>query len=391
MKKRRFRRPLALAAAGTLGVVAVTAATAPAASAQNLSGTLHHGAADHAVFVQTNNPAGNQIDVFAAHRDGRLSLRQAVGTGGLGGQTAQSGADHLASQDSLVYDSNRGLLFAVNAGSDSLSMLSTWGHRARLLQVVPSGGAFPVSVAVHGDLVYVLNAGGAGSVSGYRLVGDHLVALPGSTRSLGLGNTTPPFFLTSPGEVGFSPDGSELIVTTKGSTNSLDVYGVDRSGYLTGRPTVTADAGHVPFSFVYTPTGQMVVAEPGGSSLHAFAFGAGGTLTSLSASVSDNQAALCWVTTAGRYYYVDNTGSGSVSAYTVAPDGTPSLLDGTGLPTATASGPIDLAASHDGQFLYVESGPTGTVDEFQVNADGSLAGLGSVSGLGVGIEGIATS
>lgn len=386
----RLRRSLTLAATGALAAAAITT-TAAAASAQGLPHRRPPHPAGQSVFVQTNNPAGNQIDVFAAHRDGRLSLRQAVSTGGLGGQTAESGTDPLASQDSLVYDANRRLLFAVNAGSNTLSVLSTQSHQVRLLQVVSSGGTFPVSVAVDGSLVYVLNAAGTGSVSGFRLLGDRLVALPGSTRSLGLANTTPPVFLTAPGEVGFSPNGTELIVTTKGSTNSLDVFGVNRFGYLSSAPTVTSDGSNVPFAFVSTPTGQLVVAEAGASALHTFSFGPGGTLTSLSTSVSDQQAALCWITTAGQYYYVANAGSADVSAYTVAADGTPTLVAGTGLPTATSPGPIDLAASRNGQFLYVESGSAGTVNEFRVNPDGSLGDLGTVAGLGTGIEGIATS
>lgn len=386
----RLRKSLTLAATSALAVAAITS-TAASASAQGLPHPFPSRPPGQSVFVQTNDPAGNQIDVFAAHHDGRLSLRQAVSTGGLGGQTAESGTDHLASQDSLVYDANRRLLFAVNAGSNTLSVLSTQSHQVRLVQVVSSGGTFPVSVAVEGSLVYVLNAAGTGSVSGFRILGDQLVALPGSTRSLGLANTTPPVFLTSPGEVGFSPNGTELIVTTKGSTNSLDVFAVNRLGYLSVAPTVTTDGSNVPFSFVSTPSGQLVVAEAAGSALHSFSFGPGGTLTSLSASVSDHQAALCWITTAGRYYYVANAGSANVSAYTVAADGTPALLDGTGLPTASSSGPIDLAASHNGRFLYVESGSTGTVNEFRVNPDGSLGDFGAVTGLGTGIEGIATS
>lgn len=385
-----LRRSLTLAATGAI-TAGTLAATAAAAGAEGLSSSAPQRPAGQAVFVQTNSLAGNAIDVFAANRDGQLSLRQVVATGGLGGQAAGAGTDHLASQDSLVYDSSHQLLFAVNAGSDTLSVLSTQSHEVRLLQVVDSGGAFPVSVAVQGSLVYVLNAGGAGSVSGFRIVGDELVALPGSTRSLGLTNATPPLFLTAPGEVGFSPNGSELVVTTKGSTNSLDVFGVNRLGYLSVAPTVSDTGGNVPFAFVSTPNGKLVVAEAGASALQSFSFGPDGTLTSLSTSVSDEQAALCWIAAAGRYYYVANAGSADVSAYTVTPGGTPVLLDGTGLPTATSPGPIDLAASENGRFLYVESGSSGTVNEFRVDPDGSLGNLGTVAGLGTGIEGIATS
>ncbi len=386
------------AVAGTVAALAMLG-TAASAGAQGAPAT-HPGppigppgatGRGRAVFVQTDNPSGNAIDVFSEHRDGRLSLRQVVSTGGLGGQAAGSVVDHLASQSSLVYDPADQLLFAVNAGSNTLSMLSTQGRQLRLLQVISSGGAFPDSVAVHGSVVYVLNAGGSGTLSGYRVFGQRLIALPGSARSLGLSNSTPPFFLDSPGQVGFSADGSKLIVTTKASTNSLDVFAVNGLGSLSATPTVTADPGNVPFAFTESPSGQLVVAEPGPSAVHTYGFSAAGTLTSLSGSVPDGQKAACWITEARGYYYVANAGSSDISAYTVSPSGTPALVDSTGIAATTDTGSIDLAASSNGRNLYVEAGGAGAVDEFKVNADGSLTDLGSVAGLGAGIEGIASS
>ena len=295
----------------------------------------------------------------------------------------------MASQGSLACDQGSGLLFAVNAGRGTLSVLSARGSRLQLVQVISSGGDFPDSVAVHGDLVYVLDGGGAGAVSGYRILGDKLIALPGSSRSLSLANANPPNFLTSPGQLGFSPDGSELIVTTKASSSSLDVFSVDRYGLLSAMPTVTVDPGNVPFAFAFSPSGQLVAAEAANSTLHTYALGSGGSLTSLSTPVPDGQKALCWITPAGGYYHAANAGSNSVSACSVASDGTPALVGTTGVVATTDAGPIDMAASADGSTLYVEAGAAGAVDELHVNADGSLSDLGSVAGLGTGIEGIA--
>lgn len=383
-----LRKSLAVTAFATM-------ATLGAASAAAAQGRPGHGpaahwewAGGHAVFVQTNGLAGNAIDVLAEHPDGRLSLRQVVATGGLGGQAAGSVADTLASQGSLAFDQRSRLLFAVNAGSGTVSVLSARGRELHLVQVISSGGDFPDSVAVHGDLVYVLDAGGAGTVTGYRIFGERLVALPGSSRSLGLSNANPPNFLTSPGQLGFSPDGSQLVVTTKASTSSLDVFAVDHSGLLSAMPTVTADPGNVPFAFAFSPSGQLVTAEAANSTVHTYSLGAGGNLTSLSTPVPDGQKALCWITPAGGYYYVANAGSNSLSAYSVASDGTPSLVGTTGVVATTDGGPIDMTASADGSTLYVEAGAAGAVDEFHVNANGSLSDLGSVAGLGMGIEGI---
>ena len=312
-----------------------------------------------------------------------------MSTGGLGGIAAGSAADHLASQGSLTYDAEHQLLFAVNAGSGTISVLSVQHRHVRLDQVLSSGGEFPNSIAVHGNLVYVLNSGGTGSVSGFRIFGHHVVPIPDSTRSLGLANTNPPFFLDAPGQVAFSPDGSELLVSTKAASNSIDVFQVGPRGLLSTAPTVNADGTNVPFSFASTPSGQLVVAEPGPSALHTFSFGPTGTLTSLSASVGDGQSALCWVTAADGFYYVANAGSADLSAYSVATDGTPSLLGTTGVAATTDAGSIDLTASANGKYLYAEAGIAGAVDEFHISSDGSLSPLGDVAGLGAGIEGIA--
>ena len=48
-----------------------------------------------------------------------------------------------------------------------------------------------------------------------------------------------------------------------------------------------------------------------------------------------------------------------------------------------------MAASPGGQFLYSEQGGAGAIGEFAVNPGGSLSAIGSVTGLGSGIEGIA--
>jgi 6-phosphogluconolactonase (cycloisomerase 2 family) len=390
-KRKTIPRLIRAAAAGALGLAAAggLAAFASPALAASTPGTA--GAAPPTIYVQTNNSAGNQVIAFAQRPDGQLSQQEVVSTGGLGGIEAAipAGFGGLASQGSLTYDPGHHLLFAVNAGSDTISVLSAAGSHVRLDQVLGSGGEFPNSVAVHGNLVYVANAGGAGSVSGFRIAGQHVVPIPGSTRSLGLDDTNPPNFHTGPGQVTFSPDGAELLVNTKEATNSIDVFRVGPSGYLSTAPTVTADDSSGPFSFATTPSGQLVVAEVATSSLHTFAFGPHGTLTSLSNSVPDGQVAQCWVIAADGFYYVANTGSANLSEYTVAADGTPSLVAPVAA-TTTGAGPEDLTASADGKYLYDEVGAAGAVDEFRINSNGSLTPIGSVPGLGAGIEGIAT-
>ena len=159
--------------------------------------------------------------------NGTLTLAGTYNTGGSGGQLLGSAVDHTASQASLAYDPDNSLLYAVNAGSNTVSVFSVRGDELSLRQVINSGGVFPVSVAVHGNLVYVLNALNGGSVQGYVNFFGRLFPLPGSYRNLNLAiPSNNNQFASTPGQVAFSPDGSQLIVTTKGSGNSIDVFGV---------------------------------------------------------------------------------------------------------------------------------------------------------------------
>jgi len=343
------------------------------------------------VWVQTNEVSGNHVVVYERSPDGTLRRAGTYATGGDGGAaTPGTESDRLASQGSLAYDVDERLLIAVNAGSDSVSAFRVHGDRLELANVVSSGGQFPASVAVHGDLAYVLNAGGTGNVQGFRVNHGGLRPIDGSSRTLGLANDNPPFFLTSPGQIGFSPDGEQLIVTTKASGSTIDVFAVGTDGRLSAAPTANASATPVPFAFTFAPSGRLVVGEAGASAVSTYALRPDGTLADAK-SQSDGQVALCWIQRVGDFYYVSNTGSNTLSAYTLEGDGQPALVTATSIAATTEPGPIDLTSPPGSDLLYAETGTTGTIDEFRVNDDGSLTSLGTVTGLPPGIEGIASS
>ncbi len=365
-----------IGAAAVLGTAVATVLAGPALAApthpQGRGWPFgQHGAA--AVFVQTDNPAGNQVVAYRRERDGTLTDGDGYSTGGLGGILTGSVVDHLASQGSLQFDRNRGLLVAVNAGSNTVSVFDVSGDHLRLRQVVSSGGTFPVSVAIHHDLVYVLNAEDGGSVQGYRIASGDLVPLAGSNRSLGLDPTATPQFVNTPGQVAFTPDGSQLIITTKANGSDIDVFGVQPGGGLSASPVVNAEPGTVPFAITFDPAGNLVIAEAGTNALATFALSSAGTVTLLHA-VPTGQAATCWVTAIGSLLFASNSGSNSVSRYSAGPDGALSLQGAT----STDAGTVDSAATPGGRFLYVQTGGSGIVDEFTVDPGGSLTQLGSV-------------
>jgi 6-phosphogluconolactonase (cycloisomerase 2 family) len=376
---------LGLAAGAVAGLAAlvapVSAGADPSTPAWNFGG-----GADHVVFVQTDNTSGNQVVAYDRADNGTLTWAHTYNTGGLGGALTGSVVDHLASQGALTYDRADNLLYAVNAGSNSVSVFSVRGDQLTLRQVVSSGGAFPVSVAVHGNLVYVANAENGGSLQGYVVAFGHLVPLPGSWRALGLNAAATPQFTNTPGQVAFSPNGSQLIVTTKANGSDIDVYGVG-FGYLSPTPVVNAEPGAVPFGVTFDQAGHLVVAESSSTTpaVATFALNRDGTVTQLDL-VPTGKAATCWIAPAGGWFYASNAGSAAVSGYQEnSASGQLDLLGATG----TDPGTVDAAASAFGQFLYVQTGANGIVDEFQVNWNGTLSEVGSVTVPGAaGGEGI---
>ena len=366
--------------------MAVAAFAAPAASASTEGHHFSPGA-DNAVFVQTDNLAGNAVVAYNRAWNGTLTLAATYATGGLGGQLTGSVVDHTASQGSLTYDRDHGLLYAVNAGSNTVSVFAVDGDHLALRQVISSGGSFPVSVTVHGDLVYILNALNGGSVYGYRVDGGQLSPIHGSLRALGLNPNATPQFTNTPGQVAFTPDGSALIVTTKANGNDVDVFAVGQGGRLSSSPAVNSEPGAVPFAVSFDRHGDVLIAEAGPNALATFTLASDGVLTAEHTALT-GQAATCWVARADRYFYASNAGSGSVSGYTVQDGGQLTALGNT----PTDAGTVDAASTPYGQFLYVQAGGPGAVDEFAVGHGGSLTKIGSVTVAGAaGGEGIVAS
>jgi hypothetical protein len=374
------------------GALAATAAaallvTAGSAGAHEISHDFGHFDNGRAVFVQTDALGGNTIAVYDRSPGGTLTPAGTYATGGNGGQLTGSVVDHLASQDSLTYDADAGELFAVNAGSNTVSVFDVHGDRLHLRQVVNSGGTFPSSIAVHGDLVEVLNSTGGGAIQGFRLLGGELWPIPGSNRALGLDPAATPQFVTTPGDIAFSPDGRQLLVTTKANTNAIDVFSVDRFGEPSATPVVNSEPGDVPFALAFQGRDQVDVGEAGVNAVASFELNGNGTLTPLS-SVATGGAATCWLVADGATLFAGNAGSGTESSVQSSWSGQLSLA----ATTSTDPGTVDATTSPDGRDLYVQTGANGIVDEFAVGFGGSLTEVGSVTvPNAVGGEGIATS
>jgi 6-phosphogluconolactonase (cycloisomerase 2 family) len=388
--KRLVSRTLLSLSAGAVGV-AVTAIAPASFAAVAAPTSVSDGGA---VFVQTDDLQHNGIVAFTRDAEGHLVRVGEVLTGGQGGVEQGVPLDALASQDSLTYDQAHRLLFAVNAGSNTVTSFRVSGTRLTRLQTVPSGGVFPVSVSAGHDRIYVLNAGGSGNVTGYRITPTGLLTpIPGASRDLGLANEARPRFITAPADIAQTSDGDHVVVTTK-ANNTIDVFNV--SGDRLSAPVKNTSASAVPFALSFDPIGRLVVANAGNSSVGTYRVESDGTLQTIAPGTSDGQAALCWVVGTGSTFFGGNAGSSTISAFTVDGDGGVAL---TGTPDGVVAhtgggtgGTIDLAITSDQKFLYAENSFAGTVEGYRIEADHTLTLVETQGGLpvfdGHGMEGL---
>lgn len=335
-----------------------------------------------AVYVLSNQ-SSNSVLVYARGANGSVSFSGSFSTGGAGMGT---GGDPLGSQGSLVLGRWHRLLFAVNAGSNDVSVFAVEGRglQLHLLDRVSSGGTMPVSIAVHGRLLYVLNAGGTPNIQGFFLepFGGHLVALPGSARMVPGGASS------AAAEIAFSSDGEVLMVTEKG-TNQIDTWTINDDGYANDVMTASS-SGLTPFGFAIVHN-IAVVSEAMSGGLSSYEIEENMPAKLVTGPVSDTQAAVCWVvvTRNGLYAFGTNTGSGTISSYSISRDGSLTLLEVEAGTTGAGTAPIDMALSRNSSFLYVREATRGMVDGFRVESNGSLTPITSAGGVPLGAQGIA--
>jgi 6-phosphogluconolactonase (cycloisomerase 2 family) len=336
----------------------------------------------------SDNLTANTVVAYARHSDGSLQQSSSYGTGGRGGILDGAVVDHTGSQGALTLDRTSGQLYAVNAGSDTITVFDVHGDRLGKRQVISSGGTFPVSIAAHGNLVYVLNARDGGSIQGYLRVGHKLLKVPAWHRSLGLPAAPAGMeFTHTPGQVAFTPDGSRLIVTTKAGSNAINIYTVDQRHGPSASPVANVRPGAVPFAVDFDATGHLVVAEAGPNAVATYRINRDNTLSPYD-SAATGQKATCWIITVNGNVYAGNAGSGNLSGYAVRGAGALRSL-GT---FATAAGQVDVAATPDGRYLYAQTGAAGHLIALRIGRDGALTKVGEVViPNAIGGEGVAAS
>jgi 6-phosphogluconolactonase (cycloisomerase 2 family) len=180
-----------------------------------------------------------------------------------------------------------------------------------------------------------------------------------------------------------------VVVATK-THGTLVVFPLS-NGRPAASPVVTP-SGTVPFALSFDRAGNLLVVDATGYA-SSYKVGHDGSLALISKVGPTGQAAACWSVVIDGTLYAANAGSNSITSVT---DHRGQLSLAAAVAATTGAGPIDIASSPNGRFVFQLTGGSGQVNEYVRGTDGSLAmiatadtGLGAASGKP--LEGIAAS
>ena len=351
-----------------------------------LRGQISEAQPEGAVFTMDNEADGNDVVATTRWSDGAIlgSLSfDAVGNG--------TGAGLNGASNPLIVTEDRRFLFAVNGGSDEISVFKIDNLiNLEFVGKISSGGAAPISVTTSRNLLYVLNAGRdgtPGNIAGFRFSRrtGAVEPLSGSAQPL----DTTPGDENVPAQILFSPRGRFLVVTDRSPNNTITTYRV-RAGRAEA-PVTQASAGATPFGFEFASDGTLVVSEAqmageNASTVTSYNLESAregrvrfGKINPISAEVPVNSSDACWVeiTENGRYVYTTNTMSDNISGLRLLPDGSLRQLDDNVAFTPTGVGPLDME-NVGSDYLYVHS--------FEDDGESQLTAFRVIQGTGELIE-----
>jgi len=293
-------------------------------------------------FVMSNNADKNQVIEFVHTSDGTVVAKETFDTQGRGTGGVN---DPLESQGSLTLSADHTLLFAANAGSGDITVFQVIEGRLIFLDKHSSGGSNPVAVAQTQNRLYVLNQGGAGSVVGFQMGYDG--------RLLPIANSTAFLSANAAGgsSISISPDGQTLAVVER-LTNNIDTFHINPNGTL-GPIVVNPSPGVGAFSGRFAPDGKLIVSETGStiSAISSYTVLSNGKLSAVTQSLTTNGDANCWnaITPNGKYVYVSNAGSSTISGFAISSTGALTPIGSTvvGFNLAGSTN-LDIAVSADG-------------------------------------------
>ena len=339
------------------------------------------GSGNKRVYTLSNQVSGNSVMEYEGSNDGTLTFNASYPTGGTG-----TGGG-LGNQGAVILGADDEVLLAVNPGSNSISSFKVTDNGLSLKSTVSSDGMRPVSVTVEKDIVYVLNAGGSGNISGFKLGNNgKLVPIPNSTRPLSSATA-------GPAQISFVNEGRAVVITEK-AANMIITYTINEEGVPEAMHSITS-ATPTPFGFDAGKNGNIFVSEaaggaPGASKLSSYHIDNNGSISLLTGSVGANQSASCWVviTDNEKYAFTTNTASNNLSNFDINKN-TGAISVNTAIASTTGMGPIDAALSDNSKYLYVLNSGSHSISVYAVTNNGGLSNVQTLTGLPVGANGLA--
>ncbi|MEO6547136.1 MAG: beta-propeller fold lactonase family protein [Ferruginibacter sp.] len=335
----------------------------------------------HFLYTETNAGAKNEIMKFKVLGNGHLQFEGVTASGGNG--TGKG----LGSQGALTMSKNHEWLFAVNAGSNSVSTFKiNKDGTITLAHTEITRGLTPVSVTVHDNLLYVLNRG-SDNIHGFRIgAGGKLSHIDNSTQALSGKAVDAP-------QIAFSPSGERIMVTEK-ATNIISTYKVNNDGSISSG-VFTPSVGSTPFGFDFSRDRFMIVTNaaggaPGAGSATSYMMKSNGMPATVNGAIPNGQAAPCWmaITKFGRFGFATNTGSNNISSYYVSTNGTLHLVQAIAGKSGMA--PTDVIVSANNYFVYAITANSNTIDGFKREVLGGLKSNGSTGGIPITATGLVT-
>lgn len=313
------------------------------------------------VYVESNTPAPEGNSILAFRRDDAGNLSPVPGspfaTGGAGVGNMDLVSGQRDSDQNLVLSSDGTRLFAVNSGSNDVSVfniLSDGGLVPVQGSPFPSNGFNPVSVGLAGNYLYVAHKGvegGLPSYTGLLVSADgRLAPVFGATIEVPVGS--------SPSQALVAGGGSFLMGADFGS-GLLQSFDILADGALAQHTPQSLPVDSVPLGLQEHPNQPLIyVGFVSTNELGVYSYDDAGDLTFLRA-VENSGRAICWIAlnSAGTCLYTSNTGDNSISSYNLADASRPVEIQRTVF--ESDGGPFQIGMDSTSTFLYVVSQPFG--------------------------------
>lgn len=347
------------------------------------------------IYVESNDYHANQNAILAylQKQDGTLAPLPGspfpTGGAGLGNPQQILGPDD--SDNPLIVSPDGRYLLAVNPGSNTIAVFSISGDGS--LSPVPgspfpSGGKTPVSLAIAGRYVYVVNKAqdplhpttdNPNYVTLTFNSDGHLEPVPGAVFETSAGSSPAQVLVSNDQRFLFGTDFLAFEETSELPVGSLRSFALDAWGLLSpapGTPEVIPAKGGALGLWQHPSKNILYVGFPLNAEVGVYDIDpASGALTFQSAIAAE--AAACWIRTnrEGDRLYVLNSAENAVGIYNSSNALSPALMNNFALkdpgPLSASGSPtsedFSLGFSPSGKYLYVVSQHTSTDFSFGYN------------------------